>query len=468
MEPFEIMISESQERMLCVVEPERLDEVLGGLRALGGARHARSARSPTRGRLRVFDGDELVGDMPVAALVDDCPLYDLEPERAGRADLPAPPARIARRRRRRRDAARAARLAERRLASAGRSSSTTRSSARAPCAARRRPTPRCSQLAPDGGSGAIAVSIDGNGRRVACDPYTGAVEAVLECAREPRLRRRRAARPDQLPQLRQPREAAHRLAAHARGRGAGATPAWRSACRSSAATSRSTTRAARARSTRRRSSAWSASCPTPARRAGIGFAQRGRRDRAASGRSRRRSRARSWRSCAASWPTALPDGRPRAPAREALGALREAVRAGELATRPRHLRGRARRRAGRVLHRRRRWARGSTSPAARARHDDADAALFGEGPGGVVVAGPARGASRRSPGAIVLGEVGGDALRIAAASSSSPSATLRERCERRSRLPSRERPAVGRCRAGSLSESGHLVGSAPPKALIRP
>ena len=39
------------------------------------------------------------------------------------------------------------------------------------------------QLSDDGGSGAIAVSIDGNGRRVACDPYTGAVEAVLECAR---------------------------------------------------------------------------------------------------------------------------------------------------------------------------------------------------------------------------------------------------------------------------------------------
>ncbi|MEA2293752.1 MAG: phosphoribosylformylglycinamidine synthase subunit PurL, partial [Solirubrobacteraceae bacterium] len=28
----------------------------------------------------------------------------------------------------------------------------------------------------------IAVSIDGNGRRVACDPYRGAVEAVLECS----------------------------------------------------------------------------------------------------------------------------------------------------------------------------------------------------------------------------------------------------------------------------------------------
>ena len=29
---------------------------------------------------------------------------------------------------------------------------------------------------------AIAVSIDGSGRRVACDPYRGTVEAVLECA----------------------------------------------------------------------------------------------------------------------------------------------------------------------------------------------------------------------------------------------------------------------------------------------
>ena len=38
-------------------------------------------------------------------------------------------------------------------------------------------------LAPDGGRGALAVSIDGNGRRVAIDPYAGAVEAVLESAR---------------------------------------------------------------------------------------------------------------------------------------------------------------------------------------------------------------------------------------------------------------------------------------------
>ena len=72
-----------------------------GLRALGGARHARSARSPTRGRLRVLDGDELVGDMPVDALVDDCPLYDLEPEEPAEPIYPAPPRRLADGRRRR-------------------------------------------------------------------------------------------------------------------------------------------------------------------------------------------------------------------------------------------------------------------------------------------------------------------------------------------------------------------------------
>jgi phosphoribosylformylglycinamidine synthase subunit PurL len=37
-------------------------------------------------------------------------------------------------------------------------------------------------LSPDGGTRALAVSIDGNGRRVAVDPYAGTVEAVLECA----------------------------------------------------------------------------------------------------------------------------------------------------------------------------------------------------------------------------------------------------------------------------------------------
>src|SRR4051794_41617761 len=35
---------------------------------------------------------------------------------------------------------------------------------------------------PDDADGAIAVSIDCNGRKVAADPYVGALTAVLECA----------------------------------------------------------------------------------------------------------------------------------------------------------------------------------------------------------------------------------------------------------------------------------------------
>ena len=41
-------------------------------------------------RLRVFDGDALVGDMPVTALVDECPLYDLEPVAPAVSMYPAP------------------------------------------------------------------------------------------------------------------------------------------------------------------------------------------------------------------------------------------------------------------------------------------------------------------------------------------------------------------------------------------
>src|SRR6185436_3694330 len=46
-------------------------------------------------RLRVLDGDELVGDMPVGALVDDVPLYDLEPEEPAEPLYPDPEARLA-------------------------------------------------------------------------------------------------------------------------------------------------------------------------------------------------------------------------------------------------------------------------------------------------------------------------------------------------------------------------------------
>ena len=45
---------------------------------------------------------------------------------------------------------------------------------------------------------------------------------------------------------------------------------------------------------------------------------------------------------------------------------------------------------------------------------DVEAALFGEGPGGVIVAGP-REAVEQLAGATVIGEVGGDALEMGGA-----------------------------------------------------
>jgi phosphoribosylformylglycinamidine synthase subunit PurL len=181
MEPFEIMISESQERMLCVVEPGRLAE----LREVCDRWDVRATEigtvTDTR-RLRVFDGDEPVGDMPVEALVDDCPLYDLSPAAPSAPIYPDPPARLAA------DASPsevllallgAPSIASKRFVFEQYDPIVGSRTVRRPQAA----DAAVLSLANDGGSGAIAVSIDGNGRRVACDPYLGAVEAVLECAR---------------------------------------------------------------------------------------------------------------------------------------------------------------------------------------------------------------------------------------------------------------------------------------------
>jgi phosphoribosylformylglycinamidine synthase subunit PurL len=181
MEPFEIMISESQERMLCVVEPSRIAELMEVCERWDVRATEVGVVTDTRS-LRVFDGEELVGDVPVEALVDDCPLYDLEPVEPAQRIYPEPAPRLAR------DAAPAdvllellgaPNVASKRWAfeqyDAIVGSRTVRRPATADAAVL--------MLANDGGSGAIAVSIDGNGRRVACDPYTGSVEAVLECAR---------------------------------------------------------------------------------------------------------------------------------------------------------------------------------------------------------------------------------------------------------------------------------------------
>ena len=79
MEPFEIMISESQERMLCVIEPGKLDDLME-ICGRWEVRATAVGEVTEERRLRVLDGEDVVGDMPVEALVDDCPLYDLDPQ----------------------------------------------------------------------------------------------------------------------------------------------------------------------------------------------------------------------------------------------------------------------------------------------------------------------------------------------------------------------------------------------------
>ena len=177
LEPFEIMVSESQERMLCVVEPAHVDDVIAV------CERWETLATPIgivndSGRLRVLTGDSVAADLPVSILVDDCPLYELAPARPPRPLYAAPPAA---------------------LTGEESAAETLLALLASPNIASRRPVfeqydpvvqsrtvrrPEQADAAvlalPDGG--AIAVSIDGNGRRVACDPRVGAIEAVFECA----------------------------------------------------------------------------------------------------------------------------------------------------------------------------------------------------------------------------------------------------------------------------------------------
>ena len=185
MEPFEIMVSESQERMLAVVAPERVEDVLAVCSRWETRATAIGTVTDT-GRLRVLDGDRVAGDLDVAALVDDCPLYDLEPARPVTPVYPAPERELETS-----DPGAAlvalvgsANVASRRWAFEQYDCLVQSRTVRRPAEA----DAAVLALAPKAGAGpdapraAIAVSIDGNGRRVACDPYRGAVEAVLECA----------------------------------------------------------------------------------------------------------------------------------------------------------------------------------------------------------------------------------------------------------------------------------------------
>jgi phosphoribosylformylglycinamidine synthase II len=208
MEPFEIMVSESQERMLCVVEPTNVAAVLELCEKweVGGAPIGAVTDS---GQMRIFKAGRLAGCMPVRALVDDCPLYDLQPVKPQGPPFRAPQALLSKKTPEGDTAGdgggaggwtggelllallSSANIASRRPLFEQYDSVVQSRTVRRPeqadaavLALAPHGAPRVVDGVHDTGevAPAIAVSIDCNGRRVAADPYTGTVAAVLECA----------------------------------------------------------------------------------------------------------------------------------------------------------------------------------------------------------------------------------------------------------------------------------------------
>jgi phosphoribosylformylglycinamidine synthase subunit PurL len=179
MEPFEVMISESQERMLATVEPARLEEVLA-LCSRWEIGAATVGEVTETGRVTVSSRGEVVADAPAGALADEAPVLDRPRERPGWLDdLQALPS----------GARGPSDLARAFLDVLG-----------APAVASRRwvweqydHMIMLGTIEGPGGDAAVvrlpdrdatvAVSVDGPGRFCALDPYAGALLAVAEAAR---------------------------------------------------------------------------------------------------------------------------------------------------------------------------------------------------------------------------------------------------------------------------------------------
>ena len=179
MEPFEIMVSESQERMLAVVEPAQGGRGARGLREMADRRgrdrrrhRQRPDPDPARRRGRRRDAGRGAGRRLPALRPR------ARPSREGwiygnRATLRrrTPPA----------EETLLALLASPSIASKRWAFEQYDSVVGSRTVRRPESADAAVLQIPEAGN-AIAVSIDGNGRRVACDPYAGTIEAVLECA----------------------------------------------------------------------------------------------------------------------------------------------------------------------------------------------------------------------------------------------------------------------------------------------
>jgi phosphoribosylformylglycinamidine synthase len=174
MEPWEIMISESQERMVAVCAPERLGDVEAVCRKWELA-HAAIGTVTGTGRLRCLYDGEVVGEIPARLLTDECPRYRVEVRaRAHAAPVPA-------------SARQAAPdelvelLGSQNVAS--RAWVYEQYDQLVQSRTVRRPGLDAAVLRLRPGHRGIAVSLDGAGRLAALDPSAGGAIAVLEAAR---------------------------------------------------------------------------------------------------------------------------------------------------------------------------------------------------------------------------------------------------------------------------------------------
>jgi phosphoribosylformylglycinamidine synthase II len=174
MEPWEIMISESQERMVAVVSPDQLAAV-EDVCDRWELDHAAIGEVTETGELRAFLDGDVVGAIPAAYLTDEAPRYEVAREpRPPASPAPAPTGPAT-------PEALLELLASPNLRSRAWifrrydqlvGSRTTRRPGLDAAVLRLRPSYR-----------GLAVSLDGSGRIARLDPHTGGAQAVLEAAR---------------------------------------------------------------------------------------------------------------------------------------------------------------------------------------------------------------------------------------------------------------------------------------------
>jgi phosphoribosylformylglycinamidine synthase len=174
MEPWEIMISESQERMVAVVRPTMLDAV-EAIFDRWELHHARIGEVTDTGELRAYFGEERLAQIPAELLTEEAPRYRVAPEPRPPAE-PAQPHVYVTAKQALRDL-----LGSPNLRSRGWiyrqydhlvGSRTVRRPGLDAAVLRLRPSMR-----------GLAISLDGAGPVGRLDPYTGGARAVLEAAR---------------------------------------------------------------------------------------------------------------------------------------------------------------------------------------------------------------------------------------------------------------------------------------------